>query len=97
MNLTGVFVKGNEPAVGAGNRTLDEDQFLLGEDFNDLKSLGSDFLVTVLAVHFLTFKNAARGGTLPDTPGSSMPAVSMGRRLTTKSVAFHDPGKTFAF
>ena len=67
------------------------------EDFDDLKSLGSDFLVTVLAVHFLTFKNAARGGTLPDTPGSAMPAVSMGRRLTTKSVAFHDPGKTFAF
>ena len=83
-------MKGNEPAIGAGNRTLDEDKFLLGEDFNDLKSLGSDFLVTVLAVHFLTFKNAARGGTLPDTPGSAMPAVSMGRRLTTKSVALHD-------
>ena len=90
-------MKGNESAVGAGNRALDEDKLLLGEDFNDLKSLGSDFLVTVLAVHFLTFKNAARGGTLPDTPGSSMPAVPMGRRLTTKSVAFHDPGKTFAF
>ena len=90
-------MKGNEPAVGAGYRALDEDQLLLGEDFNDLKSLGSDFLVSVLAVHFLTFKNAARGGTLPDAPGSSMPAVSMGRRLTTKSVAFHDPGKTFAF
>ena len=90
-------MKGNESTVGAGNGTLDEDKFLLGEDFNDLKSLGSDFLITVLAMHFLTFKNAARGGTLPDTPGSSMPAVPMGRRLTTKSVAFHDPGKTFAF
>ena len=90
-------MKGNESAVGAGNRALDEDQLLLGEDFNDLKSLGSDFLVTVLAVHFLTFKNSARGGTLPDTSGSSMPAVSMGRRLTTKSVALHDTGKTFAF
>ena len=90
-------MKGNEPAIGTGYRTLDEDKFLLGEDFNDLKSLGSDFLVAVLAMHFLTFKNAARGGTLPDTPGSAMPAVSMGRRLTTKSVAFHDPGKTFAF
>ena len=97
MNLTGVFVKGNEPTVGAGNRALDEDQLLLGEDFNYLKSLGSDFLVTVLAVHFLTFKNAARCGTLSNTPGSSMPAVSMGRRLTTKSVALHDPGKTFTF
>ena len=90
-------MKGNEPAVGTGYRTLDEDKFLLGEDFNDLKSLGSDFLVSVLAVHFLAFKNAAWGGSLPDTPGSAMPAVSMGRRLTTKSVAFHDPGKTFAF
>ena len=90
-------MKGNEPPVGAGYRALDEDKFLLGEDFNDLKSLGSDFLVTVLAVHFLTFKNAARGGSLPDTAGSAMPAVSMGRRLTTKSVALHDPGKTFAF
>ena len=90
-------MKGNESAVGAGNRALDEDKFLIGEDFNDLKSLDSDFLVTVLAVHFLTFKNAARGGTLPDTPGSSMPAVPMGRRLTTKSVTLHDPGKTFAF
>ena len=90
-------MKGNESAVGSGNRALDEDKFLLGEDFDDLKSLGSDFLVAVLAVHFLTFKTAARGGTLPDTPGSAMPAVPMGRRLTTKSVAFHDPGKTFAF
>ena len=90
-------MKGNEPTVGAGNRALDEDKFLLGEDFNDLKSLGSDFLVAVLAMHFLTFKNAARGGTLPDTPGSAMPAVPMGRRLSTKSVAFHNPGKTFAF
>ena len=90
-------MKGNEPAIGTWYSTLDEDKFLLGEDFNDLKSLGSDFLVAVLAMHFLTFKNAARGGTLPDTPGSSMPAVSMGRRLTTKSVALHDPGKTFAF
>ena len=90
-------MKGNEPAIGTRYRTLDEDKFLLGEDFNDLKSLGSDFLVAVLAMHFLTFKNTARGGTLPDTPGSSMPAVSMGRRLTTKSVSFHDPGKTFAF
>ena len=60
-------MKGNEPAIGTWYRTLDEDKFLLGEDFNDLKSLGSDFLVAVLAVHFLTFKNAARGGTLPDT------------------------------
>ena len=90
-------MKGNEPAVGAGNRALDEDKFLLGEDFNDLKSLGSNFLVPVLAMHFLTFKNTARGSTLPDTPGSAMHAVSMGRRLTTKSVALHDPGKTFAF
>ena len=90
-------MKGNEPSVGAGYRALDEDKLLLGEDFDDLKSLGSDFLVAVLAVHFLTFKNTARGGTLPDTPGSAMPAVSMGRRLTTKSVALHDPGKTFAF
>ena len=90
-------MKGNEPAVGAGNRALDEDQLLLGEDFNDLKSLGSDFLVAMLAMHFLTFKNTARGGTLPDTPSSAMPAVPMGRRLTTKSVALHDPGKTFAF
>ena len=90
-------MKGNEPAVGAGNRALDEDKFLRGEDFNHLKTLGSYFFVAVLAMHFLTLKNAARGGTLPDTPGSAMPAVSMGRRLTTKSVAFHDPGKTFAF
>ena len=89
-------MKGNEPAIGSGNRALDEDQLLLGEDFNDLKSPGSDFFVTVLAVHFLTFKNAARGGTLPDTPGSARPAVSMGRRLTTKSMALHDPGKTCA-
>ena len=78
-------MKGNESAVGSGNRALDEDKFLLGKDFYDLKSLGSDFFVAVLAMHFLTFKNAARGGTLPDTPGSSMPAVSMGRRLATKS------------
>ena len=90
-------MKGNEPAVGAGNCALDEDKFLLGKDFNDLKSLGSDFFIAVLAMHFLTFKNTARGGSLPDTPGSAMPAVPMGRRLTTKSVAFHDPGKTFAF
>ena len=90
-------MKGNEPAVGAGYRALDEDKFLLGEDFNDLKSLGSDFLVTVLTMHFLAFKNAAWSSTLPDTPGSAMPAVPMGRRLTTKSVAFHDPCKTFAF
>ena len=61
-------MKGNEPAVGAGNRALDEDKFLLGEDFNDLKSLGSDFLVTVLAVHFLTFKNAARVAHCPILP-----------------------------
>ena len=90
-------MKGNEPAVGTRYCTLDEDKFLLGKDFYDLKSLGSDFFVAVLAMRFLPFKNAAWGGTLPDTPCSAMPAVSMGRRLTTKSVALHDPGKTFAF
>ena len=54
-------MKGNEPAIGTWYSTLDEDKFLLGEDFNDLKSLGSDFLVAVLAMHFLTFKKRGSG------------------------------------
>ena len=93
--LAGGLMQGDESSVGTRYGAFDEDEFLIGKDFGDLQTLGGNFFVAVLSVHLLALEDPARGRTLSDAPGSTMPAVTVRSGLSMESVAFHDSGKAF--
>src|SRR5690606_30510949 len=59
----------HEPALGAGDRALDEDEVPLGVGLHDEEVLGGDLLVAHAAGHAGAAEHARRGGAGADGAG----------------------------
>src|SRR5690606_740186 len=95
--LLGSGADEDQAAVGAGDRTLDKEQTLLGVHGVNLQALHGRADVTHPPRHASAPENAARGGAATD--GTRRPVLALRavrRTQTAEAVALHDTGEALA-